>query len=464
LDRGVDFVKDYGSYSFWLSEIDDLVPRAGLPGSIDFDVAIVGAGYTGLWAAYYLAKSDPQLRIAIIEKEIAGFGASGRNGGWCSALFAAKREKVAKRHGRDAAVALQRAMFDAVDEVGRVCKDEDIDAHFRLGGTVVAATSPAQVARVQKSVDYEHSWGFTEADFMWLDEDAARDRIDVAGCLGAAYTPHCARIQPARLARGLADVVEGLGVRIYEQTEAKSIERGKVETESGLVSADVVIRATEGYTPGLPKNRRTLMPLYSLMIVTEPLPSTFWDEVSWSNGETFGDGRHLIIYAQRTADDRIAIGGRGAPYHFGSRIKEGFDREPSVFGELAKVLGSLWPSIAEAKITHEWGGPLGVPRDWYSSVGFDRDTGFGWAGGYVGDGVSTSNLAGRSLADLIGGRETDLTRLPWVQHRSRSWEPEPLRWIGTNAALKMMASADLAELRTGRPARRADLVGKLIGL
>ncbi len=458
-------MRDYGSYSFWLSEVDDdLSPRPPLPKSIDVDVAVVGAGYTGLWTAYYLAKKDPQLRIAVIEKEIAGYGASGRNGGWCSALFAARREKVAKQHGRDAAVALQRAMFDTIDEVGRVCKDEGIDAHFRKGGTVIAATNPAQLARVKESVDSEHSWGFTDEDFMWLDEESARDRIDVAGCLGAAYTPHCAAIQPARLARGLARVVEGLGVKLYEQTEAQSISRGKVSTKYGTVTGDVIVRATEGYTAGLPGSRRALMPLYSLMIATESLPSSFWDEVFWNKGETFGDGRHLIIYAQRTADDRIAIGGRGAPYHFGSRVEEGFDREPGVFRELANVLSSLWPSIADAKITHEWGGPLGVPRDWYSSVGFDRDTGFAWAGGYVGDGVSTTNLAGRSLADLIGGRDTELTRLPWVGHRSRSWEPEPLRWIGTNAALKMMASADHAELRTGRPARRADLVGKLIGL
>ncbi|MDQ4095671.1 MAG: FAD-binding oxidoreductase [Actinomycetota bacterium] len=457
--------KDYRSYSLWLDSLgEDLEPRPALGGDVDVDVAIVGAGYTGLWTAYYLAKADPTMRIAVVEKEIAGFGASGRNGGWCSALFAAKPKKIAKKSGREGAVAMQRAMFATIDEVGRVAHAEKIDAHFRKGGTLVAATTPAQLQRVRESVEEERAWGFTEDDFRWLEEDEARAVIDVAGCLGGAYTPHCARVQPARLARGLARAVEKLGVVIYEQTEATALRPRAVVTNHGTVRADVVVRAIEGYTPNLRNARRVLLPLYSLMIATEPLPEAFWDDIGWRRGETFADGRHLIIYAQRTADDRIAIGGRGAPYHFGSRIKESFDREPEVFAELQRVLRTLWPALGDARITHEWGGPLGAPRDWYSSVGFDRASGSAWAGGYVGDGVSTTNLAGRTLRDLILERDTDIVRLPWVHHRSRRWEPEPFRWIGTNVALKMMASADHAEARTGKPARRADLVGKLIGI
>ena len=457
--------RDYRSYSLWLDSVPEtLEPRPPLASDTDVDIAIVGAGYTGLWTAYYLAKADPALRIAVIEKETAGFGASGRNGGWCSALFAATRKKIAKQSGRDAAVAMQRAMFECVDEVGRAAHAEGIDAHFVKGGTIVAATTPAQLARVKESVEEERAWGFGEDDFRWLEEREARSVIDVAGCLGAAFTPHCARLQPALLARGLARVVESLGVKVYEQTEATALSRGRVETARGRVRADVVVRAVEGYTPALRRSRRMLLPLYSLMIATEPLPEAFWDGIGWSGGETFADGRHLIIYAQRTADNRIAIGGRGAPYHFGSRVRDGHDREPEVFSELRRVLRTLWPSLGDPMITHEWGGPLGAPRDWYSSVGFDRKDGLAWAGGYVGDGVSTSNLAGRTLRDLILRRDTDIVRLPWVQHRSRSWEPEPLRWIGTNLALKMMASADRVEVRTGKPARRADLVGKLIGI
>lgn len=458
-------MRDYRSCSFWLEACgDDLAPRPALGGDRDADVAIVGAGYTGLWTAYYLSQAVPGLRIAILEGEVAGFGASGRNGGWCSALFAASRDKITRTHGRDAAIAMQKEMFETVDEVGRAASAEGIDAHFHKGGTVTFATAPAHVARLRAQLEDERMWGFGEEDYAWLDASRARDHIALAGCLGAIYTPHCARLQPATLARGLARAVEGRGVAIYEKTPALSIDPGRVHTRHGDIRADVVVSATEGYTPLLPGRKRALAPLYSLMIATEPLPAEFWDDVGWSGHETFTDGRHLIIYAQRTADDRIALGGRGAPYHYGSRVEESFDRDPKVFRALEVTLKALFPSAAGARITHRWGGPLGVPRDWYSSVGYDRSNGLAWAGGYVGDGVSTSNLAGRTLADLICENDSDITRLPWVNHHSRRWEVEPLRWLGTNGALWLMSSADRAEARTGRPVRRAALVKRLIGM
>ncbi|HEV2756099.1 MAG TPA: FAD-dependent oxidoreductase [Actinomycetota bacterium] len=459
-------MKDYRSYSFWLDTCgDDLTPRPGLRSSATADVAIVGAGYTGLWTAYYLKKAEPSLDVAIVEKEIAGFGASGRNGGWCSALFAGKRSAIAQRHGDDAALAMQRAMFETVDEVGAALSAESIDAHWHKGGTLTLATAPAHVPRLRAEVAEEHErWGFGTGDYAWLDAAETARRIRVPGCEGAAFTPHCARVHPARLVRGLARATERLGVRIYERTPALGIAPHRLEVPGAVLEADVVVRATEGYSAAFPRQRRRLAPLYSLMVVTEPLPESFWREAGWDGAETVTDGRHLLIYAQRTADDRIAFGGRGAPYHFGSRVSDRFDREPKVFAELERVLGQLWPGAAHAAITHRWGGVLGVPRDWFSSVSLDRATGLGSAGGYVGDGVSTSNLAGRTLRDLILGRDTALTRLPWVGHRSRSWEPEPLRWLGTNLALWTMASADRAEARTGRPARRAQVVGKLVGL
>jgi glycine/D-amino acid oxidase-like deaminating enzyme len=427
------------------------------------DVAVVGAGYTGLWTAYYLKKRDPSLRIAIVEKEIAGFGASGRNGGWCSALFATKRERLAKRRGRASAIAMQRAMFATVDEVGRVLDEEGIDAHFLKGGTLSVATAPAHVHRLKEEIEYERSWGFGEDDIRWLDRNEAAARIGVAGVLGATFTPHCARLHPARLARGLARVVERSGVSIFERSPAISVDPRVVRTVRGNVHANVVVMAIEGYTATMPRWHRRMVPLYSLMIATEPLPPSFWKEVGWSGYETMTDGRHLLIYAQRTADDRIAFGGRGAPYHFGSSVKPEFDRDEDVFADLQQELAKLWTGAAEARITHRWGGPLGLTRDWSTSIGFDPHSGFAWGGGYVGDGVSTTNLAGRTLADLITGTASEFTELPWVNHRSRSWEPEPFRWLGANFALRAMGSADRAEARSGKPAKRAELVGRLIG-
>jgi glycine/D-amino acid oxidase-like deaminating enzyme len=456
----------YRSRSLWLDRLEDdpLVPRPALPGPTQVDVAIVGAGYSGLWTAYYLRRADPGLRVAVLEREVAGFGASGRNGGWCSAFIAMDREGLARKAGRGATIALQRAMFDTVDEVGRVAGREGIDCHYVKGGALQVATSPVQLARLEDGLRHARRWGMGEEDQRLLDRDEAERRVRVVGLLAASFTPHCAAVDPARLARGLAEVVERLGVPVYEATPVTRIRPGRVDTPRGPVRAEVVVRATEGYATTLPGLRRSVLPLYSLMVATEPLPDRAWEEIGWSGGETMAGGGHLFTYAQRTRDGRVAFGGRGAPYHFGSRIHPAYDRDDQVHRRLEATLGQLLPAAAGASISHRWGGPLGVPRDWTASVGLDRATGLAWAGGYVGDGVAAANLAGRTLADLIAGHDSDLVRLPWVQHHSRPWEPEPLRWLGVNTARLLAASSDASEHRTGRPARlRGQLLKQFLG-
>jgi glycine/D-amino acid oxidase-like deaminating enzyme len=455
---------DYRARSMWLDGVPgELTPRPSLPGSGDVDIAIVGAGFTGLWTAYYLKQADPHLRIAVLEREIAGFGASGRNGGWCHTTFPGSRSEAEKTHGRQAVIDQQRAMHRTVYEVGRVVESEGIDARFHLGGQLDLATTPVQLLRLREAVEHEREWGFGEDDYMMLGAAEMRQRITVAGCLGACFTPHGAAVDPARLARGLADAVERLGVPIYERTPVTRIAPHVATTVFGDVRADVIVRATEAFTPELPGYERAVVPIYSLMIGTEPLPDAFWDEVGWRGHEVFGDFRFLIFYAMHTQDGRIAIGGRGAPYHFASRLSEAFERVPAVQDHLRALLGELFPAIGAAKVTHHWGGAIAAARDWYASVGLDRPTGMAWAGAYVRDGVSTTNLAGRTLRDLILGHETELTQLPWVGHRSKPWEREPLRWLGINAALRAMSSADDVEARTGRPSKRATYVKKLIG-
>jgi len=454
----------YRSLSFWLDSVPGaLAPGDPLPGDLDVDVAIAGAGLTGLWTAYYLASTQPGLRIAVCEAEIAGFGASGRNGGWCSALFPASLAKLARMAGRDAAVAMYRAMQETVDEVGRVAGAEGIDCHWAKGGTVVLARSATQWERARDEVGEAREYGFGEDDLRLLGADEARGFASAADVVGGTYTPHCAAIHPARLVRGLARVVRERGVQLFEATPVTEIAPRVLRTPHGTVRAEYVIRATEGYTPALPGLHRAVVPVYSLMIATEPLLEPVWEQIGLAGRPTFADGRHLIIYGQRTADGRLAFGGRGAPYHLGSAVRPSFDRVPEVFSALRRTLGELFPPIAEAAVTHCWGGPLGIPRDWCASAGLDRHSGLGWAGGYVGDGVATTNLAGRTLAALILDTGGDLTRLPWVNHRSRRWETEPLRWLGINAGLRVMHWADLRESRTGRPSKAAALMGRFLG-
>jgi glycine/D-amino acid oxidase-like deaminating enzyme len=428
---------------------DDLTPRPSLPGDLAVDVAIVGAGYTGLWTAYYLSRADPGLRIAVLEAEIAGHGASGRNGGWCSAFFPLALTKLARRHGRPAAIAQHRALVSTVDEVARVAAAEAIACDFAKGGTITLARNRAQLNRVRAEAAELTAFGLGE-DAVLLDGPAARTHCGADGVLGGLYSPHCAALHPAKLVRGLARAVQRRGVQIFERTAALTVTPGLIETGHGRVRAEIVVRATEGYTPRLAGHHRTVAPVYSLMIATAPLPPGFWATAGLHRRQTFRDARRLIIYGQRTADDRLAFGGRGAPYHLGSRIRPEFDHVPRVFAALRCSLTELFPRLAdEFTIDHAWGGPLGIPRDWHPSVGLDRARGLAWAGGYVGDGVAAANLAGRTLADLIRGVESDLTRLPWVGHRSRRWEPEPLRWLGVNAALHLVALADAAEARRG---------------
>ena len=454
----------YRSVSFWMDTVPgSLAPGEVLPGDLAADVAIAGAGLTGLWTAYYLATAQPGLRVAVCEAEIAGFGASGRNGGWCSALFPASLGKLTRMAGRDAAIAMYRAMQATVDEVGRVAAAENIDCHWAKGGTVQLARSAVQLARARDEVAEMRGYGFGEEDVVLLTEAEARGRVAASSVLGGTYTPHCAAIHPARLARGLARVVRERGVKLFERTPVTEIARGKLVTTRGTVTADYVIRATEGYTPALPGLHRAVIPVYSLMIATEPLPAPVWETLGLDGRPTFTDGRHLLIYGQRTADGRFAFGGRGAPYHLGSAVRPSFDRVPAVFGALRRTLGELFPALGDVQVTHTWGGPLGIPRDWCASAGLDRATGLGWAGGYVGDGLATTNLAGRTLADLILGTDSDLTRLPWVNHHSRPWEAEPLRWLGVNAGLRTMGWADQAEVRTGRASKTAQLMGRLLG-
>jgi glycine/D-amino acid oxidase-like deaminating enzyme len=441
-------VEGYRALSFWHdSAPDDLSPRPALPGDVSADVAIVGGGLTGLWTAYYLLKASPALRVVVLEKEIAGFGASGRNGGWCSALFPRSTASLAKRHGLEAALEMRRAMIATVDEVGTVTAANGIDCDFKKGGTVAFARTAVQARAADAEV--------AEAARYGVDSLERRD--------ASVFDPNCARVHPAKLVRGLARVVETLGATVYEQTEVTGWSAGDVTTARGTVAADEIVIALEGYGATVSQTHRRVLPLYSLMIATEPLPDSVWEEIGIEHGQTFTDYRHLLIYGQRTADNRVAFGGRGARYHWGSVIRLGFDRDSRVFEHLRTALIGLFPPVADARITHRWGGPLGVPRDWHASVNRDAHTRISTAGGYVGDGLSTTNIAGRTLADLILGHDTELTRLPWVGHRSPNWEVEPLRFVGANLGMLAMEAADVEERATSRPSVAARIMGPLVG-
>ncbi len=436
--------------------------RGPLDADAEADVVIVGGGFTGLWTAYYLAERRPDWRIVVLEAEVVGFGASGRNGGWCSALLPMSLASIATDHGRRAARHAQGAMDATVDEVARVVAVEAIDCRFAKGGSLHVARSPVQAARVQREVAEHQAFGFDDDDVRWLDADEVRRRVGMSEVHGASYTRQCAALDPARLVLGLAAAVERRGVTIHEHTRAEQIDRRRVRAGGRCVRTRFCVRATEAFTPSLPGLRRALAPIYSLMIATEPLSADVLDAVGLADRATFGDARRLVIYGQRTADGRIAFGGRGAPYHFASRLRPAYEQDPAVHDRLRTTLVELFPQLGEVAISHRWGGAIAAARDWWCSIGLDRGNGIAWAGGYVGDGVATANLAGRTLAELLSGERSHLSELPWVDHRSRHWEVEPWRWLGINAMVRLTDRADCREQRTGRPDRwRGALIDRI---
>lgn len=452
-----------GDVSFWVESLGRSRPRAPLPGSREADVAIAGGGLTGLWAAYYLKQARPELEIVVLEKEFAGFGASGRNGGWMSAKPAGLFRHYARAGGQDAAIALQHEMFAAVEESVRVARSEGFGDDIVHDGLLHVATNRAQLARMRKALTELRRQGWEGDHLVELTPQETVARVNVAGALGGYWTRHCARIQPARFVFGLADAVERRGVHIYEGTQVTAIGPNLVRTPRGDVRARVVVQALEGYTSRLRGQRRRLLPMNSSMIITEPLTEQQLEHVGWRGGELLGDVAHSFAYAQRTADGRIALGGRGIPYNFGSGFDESGRTARKAVGQLSARLVELFPGLTGARLAHTWSGVLGVPRDWSAGVSYDPSTGIAVAGGYVGHGVTGTNLAGRTLRDLVLGERTELTRLPWVGHRSRSWEVEPFRWLGATALYAAYRLADRREYATGRAtthpaARVADLL------
>ncbi|MCW2736565.1 FAD-binding oxidoreductase [Nocardioides sp.] len=435
-----------GGVSFWWQQLGLPTPTDRLTGDVDCDVAVVGGGLTGLWTAYYLHEADPSLDIRVLEAEFAGFGASGRNGGWLSSELAGSARAYAEVAGEAGVERLRSALRATVDEVIGVAAREGIEADIVRSGVLTVARSRAQARRLGGE----------------LDARQVAARIRVAGAISGRFDPDCARVHPARLVSGVARVVRERGVRIHEGTRVLAVEPGAVATEHGTVRAPVVLRCLEGFTAGLAGHRREWLPMNSAILATEPLTQAQWGEIGWSGEELLGDEAHAYCYAQRTADGRIAMGGRGVPYRFGSRTDVDGRTQDWTVESLRSTLTSLFPSLAGIGIDHAWCGVLGVPRDWSASVSFDPATGLGHAGGYVGSGLTATNLAGRTLRDLVLGHDTALVRLPWTNHRVRRWEPEPLRWAGVHALYRLYRAADRREdaglARTSRIARVANRV------
>ncbi len=453
-----------GDVSWWHHEAGGApAPQHQLGSDLDVDVCIVGGGFTGLWTAYYLARAQPELRIAVLEKEFCGFGASGRNGGFLGTRFTWPRQRYAARHGTAAVTALSDALFDTSAEVLQVLDREGIDADVSVRGSVMVAWTPPALARLRDSFRSERRWGVTDDQERFVGARELRDRFGMPTALGAIETPGAIRVNPARLVRGLRRAVLAAGVAVHEATPAMAIGPRRVRTPSGVVRAPVVLRCVEAFSARLPDARRRWLPMSSAMIATAPLPDSVWDTRLFRGTDLVDEYAHAFVYLQRSRSGRLLIGGRGVPYRYGSRLDHDgvVDRADLTVRRLAAAAHRLFPDLGPVPIDHAWCGALAVPRDWCASVVFDPRTGMGSAGGYSGTGVAAANLAGRTLRDLVLGERSELTALPWVGHVARRWEPEPLRWMGAHTVAALYRWADRHESgrrRTSPLARAADLV------
>jgi glycine/D-amino acid oxidase-like deaminating enzyme len=458
-----DQTRQWRGASLWMEGVEDgLIPRPALEGEIIADIAIIGAGYTGLWTAYYLKTRAPSLNIAMVEAETAGFGASGRNGGWVMGAILGEDRIVGhlpeprRRESWDLLQAIP-------DEVGRMTREEAIACDFRKGGTLYcAARYPEQKTRLRNWLTTMHTQeGLNEEDIRWLSPAELTQELRIPGALGAVYTPHCATIQPAKLVRGLAAAVERLGVRIYEQSRVTQWQPGEIRTAQGVVKADWVVPAVEGYAASLPPLGEYQLPVQSLLIATEPLPEEVWAGIGLARGQSFSEFSRQVTYGQRTADNRLAFGARGG-YQFGGKLRTDFTPTKAEEGLRLYLMGEIFPQLKGVKITHRWGGNLGMSRRFQPHMLLDSKNRIAISGGYGGEGVGASNLGGRTLADLILGRESVETRQPWVIRNKtmaralRRWEPEPLRWLGYNAIITSFVHEDkvLANKRSAPWRRR----------
>ena len=433
--------------SLWMDQLDEpLLARPALEHDLDVDVAIIGAGYTGLWTAYYLKRLAPGLDIAIVEAQTAGFGASGRNGGWLMGNLLGEDRLLAGLPPDQ-----RRASFDLLhsipDEVEIVIEREGIDCDYRKGGVLYcAARYPEQETSLRDYLDKLYRQGLTESDYRWLSPEQLTQQIRVAKPYGGIYAPHVATIHPAKLVRGLAETVERMGVKIYENSAVTQWQSGSLRTAKAQVRSRWIVPAVEGYSVTLPPLGRYQLPVQSLIVATEPLSAATWDEIGLSRGQAFSESSRQVTYGQRTADNRLVFGARGG-YQFAGKLRHDFDLTRSEIELRRYLFGELFPQLRNVQITHGWGGNLGMSRRFKPHMLCDHASGIALSGGYGGEGVGASNLGGRTLADLILQRDTELVHQPWVIPRRgldalRAWEHEPCRWLGYNAIIRSFVHED----------------------
>ena len=428
--------------SFWLST-RDYEPNPALEGSHEVDVAVVGGGFTGLSAAHFLKREEPGMKVALMESQVIGYGASGRNGGFSMTLFGMNLSLTAKRFSREKAKEAHHYMERAVDTLQELIETHRIDCDYEHPGFLRVATSERYRDRILHEIELAESLGLEGIE--WLGQDRLSEEVRSPFYLGAWWEPRCGLLNPAKLAWGWKDVVEGQGVEVYEQTPVVEIRReakGKIRLTVpwGEVVAKKLVLATNAYSHLIPQLKRKQAPIWTYIVLTEPLRDEHFQEIGWRNRQGIEDARDLVHYYRLTADNRLLMGGRDVSMAFGRDMD--LDRNEEIFIGLERDVRSVFPALKDISFTHRWGGPVSVPVDLAPALGYLGTQDTVYSLGCVGHGVSMTHLNGKTVADLTLGRRTDLTDTFFVNRTTIPWPPEPFRFLASRALTEFMRWED----------------------
>lgn len=421
----------YGSRIHWL-ETAPHTPSPPLEGGTRCDVAIVGGGFTGLWTAYELKIAAPALDVVVLEAAEIGHGASGRNGGFAMTLLDMSLAHLVDNHGAERARAAHEAVAGSVDAIGRVCAERGIDCDYVKGGLMVVATNEAQEVRVARDLEAASKLGL--AGFEALTGAQCQQRVRSPTYRVGYHEEACAVVHPGKLVRGLARVLRDMGVRIYEGTPVTGTDRVckavALRTAGGQVEAEQAVFATNAWAAGIEPFRRKVVPLYTYVLLTEPLTDAQWADVGWQGREGIEDKRNYVHYYRVTGDGRILWGGGDGVIYSDVGIDPSRDRSVEVRASLERTFRATFPQLADLPIAAHWGGPVGITVPFLPYVGTLEDGRVHYGHGYNGHGVAPSHTAGCVLADRVLGRDRGFGPLPFVDTKEPAFPPKALTYLG----------------------------------
>lgn len=432
---------DYTQKSYWLNTYGPYTPNAPVEGDISVDVAILGGGYTGLATAYFLRKAESTIKVAVLEGEVVGYGASGRNGGFVMTLFGLEPAVTAMLFGKQKTVEAHRYCERAVDLVRDLIREHNIHSDFEYTGFLRLATTPGYVKRIQHDLELLTSLGVTGIE--WIDQPKARAEVNSPLVLGAWSEARCGILNPAKQVRELKRIAQETGADVYENSPVTEIRRTAkfiLHTPRGTVTADKIAFATNAYSHLIPEIWNKQVPAFTHMMITEPLTQTQMDSIGWKRRQGLEDARNLVHYLRLTKDNRLAIGGSDVSIAYGRDMNR--DLNQKTFRQLERDTVKLFPGLRDVKFTFRWGGPVSVTLQMAPAIGMVGDARAWYSLGCVGHGVALTHLNGQTLADLLLERKTDLTSVWFVERKPIPWPPEPLRWIASQALLAYLHAED----------------------